>query len=217
MKTATLLALVILTLSDASGLAADVSKEKIFWTADQRTSVKIMSSDRLELSTERGTQTCEYSRNGDTLRVVATSLGSVEVLYLTITAEGLVSSDGVTFYDDHHLKEASRLSHQPTSAVSAPRPEYPYEARVKRITGHGVVLLTIDVQTGNVTDAIMAESTGSPILDNAAVSAFRRWRFKPRATGATVSHPNHLYDDRRLIFDACCATVIPMRDNTRRL
>jgi TonB family protein len=216
MKTATLLALVILTLSDASGLAADVSKEKIFWTADQRTSVKIMSSDRLELSTERGTQTCEYSRNGDTLRVVATSLGSVEVLYLTITAEGLVSSDGVTFYDDHHLKEASRLSHQPTSAVSAPRPEYPYEARVKRITGHGVVLLTIDVQTGNVTDAVMAESTGSPILDNAAVSA---WSLALQAPGywCDSSHPNHLYDDRRLIFDACCATVIPMRDNTRRL
>ncbi len=64
-------------------------------------------------------------------------------------------------------------------AVSAPRPEYPYEARRARATGSGVCVMTVDVSSGAVTSAEMATSTGNPILDNAATSAFRRWRFKP--------------------------------------
>jgi len=64
-------------------------------------------------------------------------------------------------------------------AVSAPRPEYPYEARRSKITGSGTCVMTIDPGSGAVTSAEMAQSTGSPILDNAATSAFRRWRFKP--------------------------------------
>ena len=64
-------------------------------------------------------------------------------------------------------------------AVSAPRPEYPYEARRSKLTGSGVCVMTVDTSSGAVTSADMATSTGSPILDNAATSAFRRWRFKP--------------------------------------
>jgi protein TonB len=64
-------------------------------------------------------------------------------------------------------------------AVSAPRPEYPYEARRSKITGSGVCVMTVDTGSGSVTSAEMASSTGNPILDNAATSAFRRWRFKP--------------------------------------
>ena len=63
-------------------------------------------------------------------------------------------------------------------AISAPRPEYPYEARRSRTTGSGVVVMTVDPATGAVTDVSMTQSTSSPILDNAAVSAFRRWRFR---------------------------------------
>jgi TonB family protein len=64
-------------------------------------------------------------------------------------------------------------------ATSAPRPEYPYEARSRHIMGSGVCVVTVDVATGNVTDATMAQSIGNPILDNSATSAFRRWKFKP--------------------------------------
>jgi periplasmic protein TonB len=64
-------------------------------------------------------------------------------------------------------------------AISAPRPEYPYEARRARMTGSGVVLMTVDTASGAVTSAVMAQSTGSPVLDNAVLSAFRRWRFQP--------------------------------------
>ncbi|PYK57458.1 MAG: hypothetical protein DME43_15095 [Verrucomicrobia bacterium] len=49
--------------------------------------------------------------------------------------------------------------------LSAPRPDYPYEARSR-----------------------MEQSIGNPILDNSTVSAFRRWRFKP-GTPARVRIP----------------------------
>jgi TonB family protein len=64
-------------------------------------------------------------------------------------------------------------------AIFAPKPEYPYEARSRHITGSGVCVVTVDSGSGNVTDASMAQSIGNPILDNSTVSAFRRWRFRP--------------------------------------
>ena len=63
-------------------------------------------------------------------------------------------------------------------AISAPIPHYPYEARRDHITGSGAVFLDVDPITGRVINAKMIESTGSPILDNSAISGFRRWRFK---------------------------------------
>lgn len=71
------------------------------------------------------------------------------------------------------------MSSAKVNAISSPRPEYPYEARRTKLTGNGVCVMTVDVSSGAVTSAEMATSTGSPILDNAATSAFRRWRFKP--------------------------------------
>jgi TonB family protein len=64
-------------------------------------------------------------------------------------------------------------------AVSMPRPNYPYEARSRKITGSGVCVVTVDPSTGAVTNATMAQSIGNPILDSSALSAFRQWRFKP--------------------------------------
>jgi TonB family protein len=70
--------------------------------------------------------------------------------------------------------------------ISGMEPEYPYEARKRRITGRGVVSMKIDPATGNVTSCEMALSTGSPILDEATVSACRQWRFKPGGPAKTI-------------------------------
>jgi TonB family protein len=70
-------------------------------------------------------------------------------------------------------KEAAAL------AVNAPRPNYPYEARAHHLQGSGIAILTVDPATGNVTNVVMRASTGVPSLDDAAISTFRRWRFKP--------------------------------------
>jgi len=61
----------------------------------------------------------------------------------------------------------------------APRPIYPYDARLQRITGSGIALLAVDSVDGNVVDVRMVQSCGSVILDNATLDALRRWHFKP--------------------------------------
>jgi TonB family protein len=75
--------------------------------------------------------------------------------------------------------EAEKVPNLKALAVYAPRPQYPYEAWVRRQTGTGVVVLVIDPSTGVVKNAEMATSTGNEILDNAALSALRLWRFRP--------------------------------------
>ena len=80
------------------------------------------------------------------------------------------------------------LSSARVSALSAPRLEYPYEARRQKITGSGIVVITVDSVSGSVTNVVMETSTGSPVLDNAAITGFRRWRFKP-GTVSRVKSP----------------------------
>lgn len=72
----------------------------------------------------------------------------------------------------------ARLPNPRALALHAPRPDYPYEARRRQITGSGVVALTIDGASGAVVDAEMEQSIGNSILDQFVLSAFRRWRFK---------------------------------------
>jgi TonB family protein len=78
------------------------------------------------------------------------------------------------------------MSRAKALALYAPRPQYPYEARSRRVTGSGVIVCTVDSGSGNVSSCSVSSSTGSSILDNAATSAFRQWRFRP----GTVSRVN---------------------------
>jgi TonB family protein len=73
-------------------------------------------------------------------------------------------------------------------AISAPRPEYPYEARRRKVTGDGIAIITVDPRSGNVVAVTMSKSTGNSYLDNAAVAGFKRWRFK-RGTVSSVTCP----------------------------
>ncbi len=73
-------------------------------------------------------------------------------------------------------------------AVHAPLPAYPYEARRARTTGEGVAVLSVDPATGHVLSVAMTRSTGSAVLDDAAISGLRRWRFRP-GTPAQVRCP----------------------------
>ena len=66
-----------------------------------------------------------------------------------------------------------------STALYAPRPDYPYEARRQNAIGSGLASLTIDPATGVVISARMERSTGKSILDVSALKAFSRWRFRP--------------------------------------
>jgi TonB family protein len=85
-------------------------------------------------------------------------------------------------------------SEGPTTAVAkpvttyAPRPEYPEEARSRRIAGSGVCVVSVDPLTGRVRDTSMAESTGSLLLDKSVLRTLRTWKFKP-GTVSEVSVP----------------------------
>ena len=81
------------------------------------------------------------------------------------------------------------MSSAKASAISAPKPPYPYEARAHHITGNGMCVLTVDVASGSVTDAEMAQSTGNNLLDQATTSTFRRWKFRPGSTAPKVKVP----------------------------
>src|SRR6516225_9794158 len=77
---------------------------------------------------------------------------------------------------------------QPPRAIYTPRPVYRPEWAKQGLTGKGVVLVTIDQQTGMVTGARMLQSTGNKQLDGAALEAYSQWRFQP-GSGSQVKIP----------------------------
>jgi TonB family protein len=77
---------------------------------------------------------------------------------------------------------------QPPKAIYTPQPVYRAEWAKQRLAGKGVVLVTIDQQTGKVSGARMEQSTGNKQLDGAALEAYSQWRFQP-GTGSQVKIP----------------------------
>lgn len=73
---------------------------------------------------------------------------------------------------------AARADNPRTAAVFTTKIEYPELARRHHITGSGVYLLNVDPK-GNVTSVSVGASTGSPILDGAAIRSLKRWKFRP--------------------------------------
>ena len=63
-------------------------------------------------------------------------------------------------------------------ALYAPRPEYPLAARTHHWTGAGIFACNIRPD-GTVASVDVLRSTGHEMLDQAAITAFRQWRFHP--------------------------------------
>jgi len=59
------------------------------------------------------------------------------------------------------------------------RPDYPYDARRRHITGNGVFILHVDPKTGFVHSITVQHSTGSKLLDDGVLRACIHWQFKP--------------------------------------
>src|SRR5437773_2710363 len=88
----------------------------------------------------------------------------------------------------HAQTQSSATGQQPPKAISTPKPVYRPEWAKQGLIGKGVVLVTIDQQTGRVTGARMLQSTGNKQLDGAALEAYSQWRFQP-GTGSQVKIP----------------------------
>ena len=67
----------------------------------------------------------------------------------------------------------------PPKAIYTPAPIYRPEWARQGLTGKGVVLVTIDKETGKVSGARTLQSTGSKLLDGSALEAYSQWRFEP--------------------------------------
>ncbi len=59
------------------------------------------------------------------------------------------------------------------------QPGYPVETRARHNQGTGVFRITLDINTGSVTNVVVAKSTGFSILDDSAIRAIRLWRWRP--------------------------------------
>jgi len=64
------------------------------------------------------------------------------------------------------------------NTTAAPSAAYPEEAQKSKITGSGVYELRID-KAGRISAVTIVKSSGSAVLDKAATTAFKKWRFKP--------------------------------------
>jgi TonB family protein len=64
----------------------------------------------------------------------------------------------------------------------APKPAYPAEARRRHLVGKGLFDIRVGLD-GRAKSVDILRSTGQSLLDQAAVGAFRRWRFRPRSLG----------------------------------
>jgi len=68
--------------------------------------------------------------------------------------------------------------------LSMPKPDYPLAARARHITGYGMYDVWFHLETGLVSHVDIIRSTGSRLLDDAAVRRLRQWHAKP----GRVSH-----------------------------
>ena len=63
--------------------------------------------------------------------------------------------------------------------LAARGPNYPYLDRTLRHTGTGLFRITIDVQSGTVSNVTVLKSTGFKSLDSSTLASLRTWRWKP--------------------------------------
>jgi len=93
-----------------------------------------------------------------------------------------VAASGLTFIAHGQAARKER-------ALYAPPPSYPSLPDGRKPQGAGVFVLHVDTHKGIVTSVTVKKSTGAAILDNAAIDAFVRWRFKPGKVPPEITIP----------------------------
>ena len=73
-------------------------------------------------------------------------------------------------------------------AIYAPRPAFPADARARHAAGSGVFALHVRPD-GTVERVETLKSIGDPSLDQAAIAAFKRWRFRQHEKSWLVRIP----------------------------
>jgi TonB family protein len=85
--------------------------------------------------------------------------------------------------DSEKTKSEAKSTPRPSGKarnLDGPNSVYPPEAVGLHLSGIGKYLLHFDQATGKVIDVTVSQSSGSPLLDNAAIAAFRQWHEDPQ-------------------------------------
>lgn len=101
----------------------------------------------------------------------------IVVAAFSFTSVAFAAEKTTAVWADGHSSAVSdeELIGKTTAAPGAP---YPEEAQKTKITGSGVYELRID-KAGKISAVAIVKSSGSAVLDKAATTAFKKWRFKP--------------------------------------
>jgi TonB family protein len=112
-----------------------------------------------------------------TLMCVASLISSRPLLSEELSKEfaSAVDAQGVRHSWSNHKKNPPWID----DAIYKVRPQYPYEARARHVTGSGLFRLTLDLSTDSVAKVTVIKSAGTPVSDSSAIDAFRQWRLKP--------------------------------------
>lgn len=95
--------------TQSAGMVSDTFAKKTYYTHGRQRSIRIMSSNEIELSTGGDNLIGSYTRDGDKLRVVLEMLGTKQSQYYAETREGLrAERDGTMFYNETALAEIER-------------------------------------------------------------------------------------------------------------
>ncbi|EPY01825.1 energy transducer TonB [Magnetospirillum fulvum] len=92
------------------------------------------------------------------------------------------SEGGAPAGDPNAHGSGGRSDDRQAEPLDAPPPSYPLSARRRGLEGRVQLRIAIDAN-GRVETVDVAASSGSETLDDAAVEAVRRWRFRPERRG----------------------------------
>jgi TonB family protein len=103
-------------------------------------------------------------------------------LYAAIAYQKITDGTAVDIKGVRHTAREYPGHHGPwdlADRIKAVAPAYTYEDRARHRQGSGFFAVFIDANTGVPTRVTIIKSTGHPTLDQSAIEALQRWRWKP--------------------------------------
>lgn len=103
------------------------------------------------------------------------------LVFCLLTERGALAAQtpGKTTPDKHKDPPDYQEAKAAKALLASPPPSYSLAARRLHAVGSGVAILQFDPETGRVSEAHMSISTGSTVLDEDSLKAFRQWRVVP--------------------------------------